>query len=85
VTPTPTAEKRRTSTWIYADWVTGMPFVRQPLVNTHIMSILLQRNSNVHRGILSGVGRRSMLRDLHSRNYPLFSWNEQGADFLMLR
>jgi hypothetical protein len=31
--------------------VTGMPFVRQLLVNTHIMSILLQRNSNVHRGI----------------------------------
>jgi hypothetical protein len=44
VTPTPTAEKRRTSTWIYADRVTGVPFVRQLLVNTHIMSILLQRN-----------------------------------------
>lgn len=55
--PNAHSQKAANVDWIYADRVTGMPFVRQLLVNTHIMSILLQRNSNnVHRGILSGNG-----------------------------
>jgi hypothetical protein len=59
VTPTSTAIKLRTPTWIYADRVTGMPFVRQPLVNTHIMSILCNATKfNVRRGILPLKGTR---------------------------
>jgi len=58
VTPTHTAKRLRTPTWIYADRVTGMPFfIGQPRVNTHIMSILCNATKfNVRRGIMLGIG-----------------------------
>jgi len=57
VTPTPDSHQAANADWIYANRVTGVPYVGQPTVDTHIMSILCNATKfNVRRGIMLGSG-----------------------------
>jgi hypothetical protein len=57
VTPTPDSHQAADADWTYANRVTGVPYVGQPTVDTHIMSILCSAMKfNVRRGIMLGSG-----------------------------